>query len=479
MMKGMMMKTLEALKAKLDLTILTGLIAIFTSIYLILSYLPKHGDFFSIMGMSSSFTQHGLGFIDAINGRTDYPPTFFMIQGTWLKLGTILFNLDLNNYMATNYQNGTVYLTFIQLWAMIPYIVCLIALVAIMYRSLKNKWLVLLCFGSFTFVSVIIMGQIDIFLTLCISLSIIFLLKTCNNDNYKINFILSFLLLGISVQFKTFGILLFPVYVIFSYAVYITKRVDFVHVIYDYITYVVVFVVSAYIIWLPFIKWFVPIYLSGTSGENRFLFAIRLMSYNLPPVHTLSIWQIGYFLLLYIFFNMVRNDYRKIYRDPKYPVFFIFATLAWFFIAVYNHPQWWIILLPVILLALDNFKSKINYLFAFGIMSLFIFYPMLWTNNIDIYMRTYLPVINFSDENSIILTNLIISILVLWILELYLEISGRPENHANDISDTNNHNNKRINFNNVAPLIITIAPFIIWFIAGIFVLMTTGVGNEV
>ncbi|MDQ1255049.1 MAG: hypothetical protein QG646_4328 [Euryarchaeota archaeon] len=460
------MKALETLKARPDQTILIGLIAVFLSVYLILSYFPKHGDFFSILYFSSNFAQHGLGFIDAINGHTDYPPTFFVIQGTWLKLGTILFNFNLNNFMAVNDQNRIVCPTFIQMWAMIPYIVCLATLVAVMYKNLKNKWLVLLCFGTFTFVTVIIMGQIDIFLALFIGLSMLYLLKTCNNDNYKLNLIISFFLLGMSVQFKTFGILLFPVYVLFFYAVYLAKGIDFVHIIYDFIKYVLVFVTAAFFIWIPFIKWFVPIYLTGsTSGEYRFLFAYRLATYGLPQTSTISIWFIGYLLLLYLFFNIVRKDYRKIYKDQRYPIFFVFATLAWFFISAYTHPQWWIILLPVILLILDNFKSKLNYILAFGIMSLFIYYPMMWTSNIDKIISMYFPVISISEQHKIILTNLIISILGIWILELYYEISGRIKTPEDNNSDININNNKRINLNNLAPLVITIVPFVICLIA--------------
>ena len=46
---------------------------------------------------------------------------------------------------------------------MIPILAALFLLVGIAYKeSLRNKWLALICFGPITFVSVIIMGQIDV-----------------------------------------------------------------------------------------------------------------------------------------------------------------------------------------------------------------------------------------------------------------------------------------------------------------------------
>jgi glucan phosphoethanolaminetransferase (alkaline phosphatase superfamily) len=61
-------------------------------------------------------------------------------------------------------------------------------------------------------------------------------------------------------------------------------------------------------------------------------------------------------------------------RDDRYFVFDNFAIVAWFFIAVFTWPEWWMFLLPPALLVLDSFRSKYGLVFCILILFTYLFY---------------------------------------------------------------------------------------------------------
>ncbi len=113
------------------------------------------------------------------------------------------------------------------------------------------------------------------------------------------------------------------------------------------------------------------------------------------------------------------------------------------------------------LFVLDRFKDKVHYLFCLVLSTLFIFYPMMWVDNIDRYIGDYLPIIPISGNPATILFTLIAAILILWIIELVYDMRS-------DTGDTNDNTDpvwtKRIE--KWGPIVILIAPFVVAMMAG-------------
>jgi hypothetical protein len=138
---------------------------------------------------------------------------------------------------------------------------------------------------------------------------------------------------------------------------------------------------------------------------------------------------------------------------------------------VYSHPQWWILLLPVILLVLDNFSDRINYLLVFGLFSLFIFYPMMWVNNVDYTLLQYIPTFRIGGQSVTELSTCIIAILVLLVINLRGELKGDDcDKPVSGISKGNTADHLGM----IAPVLITLAPYLICILIGYVMMMLIG-----
>lgn len=375
--------------------ILKSLIVLLFIFYCYLATLPKHGDFWSLnyaakifaSGKFSIYTEYAaaIGQSDVIAAM--HPPAFYILQAIWLKIGSIIFNYDLNTWVQPIDPIGQP--SFYPLWGMITYLFALCALVLLSYSTLKNKWLCLLCYGSFTFISMIIMGQTDIFCALLIYISLILALKSFESDKYMRLLFLSVIALGLSMTFKTYGGLLFPIYVLFSILIFKIKNKTGVYK--DLTLLILTFMFTSFFIWIPYAKWLPTLMF---SGESSWLLNLQISPVLLPPLHNISIWLLGYVIITYDLLNNIAKDPLRVYTDKKYFIFYNFASISWFFATVLTHPQWWVLIVPPMLLVLDNFRCKFNYLFAFSVFALFWFYPMMWVDNIDHVLRYYIPVIH-------------------------------------------------------------------------------------
>jgi hypothetical protein len=302
---------------------------------------------------------------------------------------------------------------------MIPYLAALFGLVILAYGTLRNKWISLICFGTLTFVSVIVMGQTDIFCAFFIYISLILALKGFeNNEHRNLLFFLSMVGLGISISIKSYGGLLCPIYLIF-FIYFLKQKYTNPVVVYSRASLLFLsFLLPSLIIWIPYSKWIVDVVF---KGESLWLFDLMIGPIGLPPYHNISIWLLGYIIIIYdLLSNFQANSANHI--NHKKFIFYIFSIIAWFFVSVYSHPQWWVILVPPTLLVLDNFKYKFNYLFTFSILALFLFYPMMWLNNIETVLNCYVPVYPIENSLSAILVTFIASIFLLWIVELRKEL---------------------------------------------------------
>ena len=88
----------------------------------------------------------------------------------------------------------------------------------------------------------------------------------------------------------------------------------------------------------------------------------------------MPIWVLGYaFILCYTAVRVYRKPLTFL-RDDRYFAFDNFVIVAWFFIAVFTRPQWWVFLLPPALLVLDSFRSKNGIVFCILTLFTYLFY---------------------------------------------------------------------------------------------------------
>lgn len=451
-------------------------------IYLILSIYPKHKDFYENTFISSAFALHGLNFIDIVVPKyfytIEYTPTYFILQGIWLKIGSIFLHFDLNSFVfnRSDYLSPWIFGNPVPLigtfWGMLPNIACLFGFVALSYWTLKDKWLSLLGFGSFTLVSVIVMGQIDIFSVLFIYISMLLLLKASDDSRYLSLVFLSFLSLGISLEFKTYGGILLPVYGLYTFSLLKKRNVPELKAYTAVAALSMVFIAMYAIPWLPFSRWFGY---TVSNSESSWIFNLQLSPIGLSSYHTISIWLIGFGLIIYAYFRDVHrpsNATASINSGARRFIFYCFAITAWFFITVYSQPQWWIFILPSILLVLDNFRNRLNYVLCLALMGLYLFYPMLFTGWPMNTLGHYIPVFPFIGTNATILMGLLILVLGIWTMELWEELkyfeNHDAEAHDNGISPV---------LRPVASLVTCLAPFFVVTLVVSLVLIAVGVAG--
>jgi hypothetical protein len=158
---------------------------------------------------------------------------------------------------------------------------------------------------------------------------------------------------------------LLPVYVIYTLALVRTRKVDTPKSLLTLGSCLAAFLIAMFIVWLPYLGWFSAIIL---HGESNFLLT------KPSPLFQVPIWLLGYvFILCYTAVRVLRKPLVSL-RDDRYFVFDSFAIVAWFFIAVFTWPQWWLFLLPPTLLVLDRFRSKYGLVFCILILFTYLFY---------------------------------------------------------------------------------------------------------
>jgi hypothetical protein len=397
------------------------LIVALSILYCYLSTLPKHSDFWYLSYAGKTFIYNGFDVYKIFSSQNAaissmHPPAFYIIQGVWIKLGAYIFGYDLSSWDSPN-----VHPPFFLLWGMISYLVALFALVILVYSTLDNKWLSLLCYGTITLISVIVMGQTDIFCAFFIYLSLLLALKSFIKENFMFYNFLSLITLGLSMTFKFYGGLLFPIYILFFFFTNKVRLKSAYKVYAIALLSIFIFIFSFMFVWIPYAKWFGNLSL---GGESSWLFNLQLNPLSLPPYHNISIWLLGYLIILYDLVHNMMNKSSDLCTDKRFFIFYSFAVISWFFISVYTHPQWWMILIPPMLLVLDTFHSKFNYLFAGSILMLFWFYPMMWVNNIDKILNYYYAVVPIEGNFSTILSTSIVAVLLAWIIELRTEMAS-------------------------------------------------------
>ena len=121
--------------------VLIALLILIGIFYTCLAALPKHGDFYTINYISKSFAAYGFHFLDIMvpkmSSAIAYPPTYYILQGYWIKLGSLIFNYDLSTWAVNSGSAPGVY----PFWGMVTNFTCLFVFTAISYFTLKNKWL--------------------------------------------------------------------------------------------------------------------------------------------------------------------------------------------------------------------------------------------------------------------------------------------------------------------------------------------------
>jgi hypothetical protein len=203
------------------------------------------------------------------------------------------------------------------------------------------------------------------------------------------------------------------------------------------------FLVAALIVWVPYPGWFNAILL---HGESDFLWRLPSTFFTtlvqiVAPIRVegyAHIWITGYAFILCYMAVRVLEDPKRALRDTRYFVFYNFAIVAWFFIAVNTHPQWWMLLIPVALLALDNFQNKNGVLFCVIILAVYLFYPLAWWDWPSLLAGYFTPAI-FQDASGapfVLVFTIMAGSLLLWVIELKREL-GMLERDRLRVENTN------------------------------------------
>ena len=148
------------------------------------------------------------------------------------------------------------------------------------------------------------MGQTDIFCALLIYLSLILFIRCFDSDEYVRLLFLSAALLGFSMTFKTYGGLLLPIYIVISFFIFKNKINDFIKIC-GYLTRMIfIFILPSIFVWAPYASSFNDVIF---SGESNWLLNLRIAPLFLAPYHNISIWLLGYTILLYKLINDLVN----------------------------------------------------------------------------------------------------------------------------------------------------------------------------
>ena len=94
----------------------------------------------------------------------------------------------------------------------------------------------------------------------------VILQRALKAEKYLSLLLLGYLTLGVSMQFKTYGGLLLPVYVIYTLALARTRKVDTPKSLLTLGSCLAAFLVAMLIVWLPYPGWFSAIILHGESN---------------------------------------------------------------------------------------------------------------------------------------------------------------------------------------------------------------------
>ena len=282
----------------------------------------------------------------------------------------------------------------------------------------------LLWFGTPTFVSVIVMGQVDVFTVLFLLLSLIyvkrFYVALQKEAATSLKWLIaSLIFFGISLQFKQYTLMILPLILVICYLLCITNKVSKISASLMLLISITLPTTLMFAPWVISPAGFKMMFLDRASviqSESAWLLFLYIAPQHLPPYHNISIFLLGYFIIIYL---ALKDGENLSHRFETF-IAYSFFVVSWFFITVYTHPQWWVYIYLLIILVTDVYYNK-KYLLLIIIFNLvFMFYPMMWVNNIDRILCYYMPIIPIDDfiERTILSTT-IVSLLVIWMLEIY------------------------------------------------------------
>lgn len=425
-----------------DKNILVKLLLILCAgIYVYFIPFSKHGDFWQLTYMAKYFSQYGFEYSNYT--AIYYPSLIFPLQGIWLQIGSMIFNFHLADWTwETGIANNP---TALQAWAMIPIVVCLFAFTALAYLKLRNKWLTLLCFSSLTFVSVMVMGQIDIFSAFLLFAATLLMVDVFKNKRGIEGVFYSAILLGLSADFKPFAGFVIPIFILYSIYIFMKKGYDWIKV----------GLLTAGTAGLTGITFIILFLLQGkhnfstiSGGESSWIFSTIIAPINLPPYHNIAIWLLGYLIVLYFAYQTLFVSKKAVNLENSY-VIYNFIAIAWMFITIYTHPQWWAMLVPFVIFLLEVLQKRRHYWFALALAVIYMFYPMMWLNNIDGYLRQYLPIVPIDGMYATIVPTILVALLVVWIIDLvkYPEADSGHEKQSGQ-------------YTSYMPVLILVIPFV-------------------
>jgi hypothetical protein len=203
-------------------------------------------------------------------------------------------------------------------------------------------------------------------------------------------------------------------------------------------SFLALFLLAMIIVWAPYPGSFNAIILGGPSNNllqspSLVLQALSQAASNahisVNDVPIWLIWPLGYLCILCYMAARVLGNPSTYLQDGRYFVFFTFVIIAWFFVAVFTHPQWWMFLVPAALLTLDSFKNKAGIVACVGILIVYPVYPMLWEEIAVVITSYHVPAAIFTGTHlawiSAVLADAVLaSLLLFWIFASKRELDS-------------------------------------------------------
>lgn len=258
-----------------------------------------------------------------------------------------------------------------------------------------------------TFVSVIVMGQVDIFSVFFLYLALISSLKGYKMG--KSNFhILSFIFLGISTWFKPYTLMLTPFLLFFELSSTQNLRKKFGLAIGSTVILFSIFMFPWVFYWSELERTFLSH--SVITSESVWILKMQIVS-PVKQTHAVSIWLFGY---LYLVYSAFRSFIDGTFKESTFR-FYVFATVCWFFATSYTHPQWHLFLIPPMAIILDRFPTRLNFCLVIVYQIIFYIYSMRYST--WEILKYYLPSTLIAGDVSVIICTMLSFLLIIWILE--------------------------------------------------------------
>lgn len=275
-----------------------------------------------------SVNKNNLPYTDTFN----YPPLAYLFLGTWTAFGSVIFGDDfnfwLNDWSSISVQNKSIssYLLFLKTPYLLVDVILFYGVIRLIRKDKVNSVSIVWAFNPVSLYGIYAIGQFDILPAMFTFLSLLLFMRR--------KILLAGLILGISISFKIYPILLVPLFLIYS------KNLK--NIFLYCLSIVMVWGVSV----LPLIQSdpFREIVFRSQLGLLLFERKISLLNLSIPL-----------FIIAYVLILLLVYFARKSINNLILGVCLVLVSIVTF---TNFHPQWMVWSIPFILVCV--FVGKVN-----------------------------------------------------------------------------------------------------------------------